>query len=81
MTNAASFGAGQPIDCGVTYAAPGSYGLTVSVGWTACWARGYAVAGGPPANCDYNFPGAAGLQDSTTGPVTVNAREIQSVNG
>lgn len=61
--------------------APGSYDLTVSVGWTACWARGVAVPGGPPPGCNTNFPGAAGLQDSTTGPVPVNVREIQSVNG
>lgn len=81
VTSAASFGAGQPIDCGVTYTAPGPYQLNVSVGWSACWAPGTAVPGGPPANCNPNFPGAAGLRDSTTGPVTVNVREIQSVNG
>jgi hypothetical protein len=81
VTSAGSFGAGQPIDCGVTYTAPGPYQLNVSVGWSACWAPGTAVPGGPPANCNPNFPGAAGLQDSTTGPVTVNVREIQSVNG
>ena len=81
VTHAASFGAGQPIDCGVTYTAPGPYQLNVSVGWSACWAPGTAVPGGPPADCNPNFPGATGLQDSTTGPVTVNVREIQSVNG
>jgi len=81
VTSAASFGAGQPIDCGVTYTAPGPYQLTVSVGWSACWAPGTAAPGGPPANCNPNFPGATGLQDSTVGPVTVNVREIQSVNG
>ncbi len=81
VTSAGSFGAGQPIDCGVTYTAPGPYQLNVSVGWSACWAPGTAAPGGPPANCNPNFPGAAGLQDSSTGPVTVNVREIQSVNG
>ena len=81
VTSAASFGAGQTIDCGVTYTAPGPYQLNVSVGWHACWAPGLAAPGGPPANCNSNFPGAAGLQSSTTGPVTVNVREIQSVNG
>jgi hypothetical protein len=81
VTKAGSFGAGQPIDCGVTYTAPGPYQLTVSVGWSACWAPGTAAPGGPPAGCDPNFPGATGLQDSTTGPVAVSVREIQSVNG
>lgn len=81
VTHAASFGAGQAIDCGVTYTAPGPFQLNVSVGWSACWAPGTAVPGGPPADCNPNFPGATGLQDSTTGPVTVNVREIQSVNG
>jgi hypothetical protein len=81
VTSAGSFGVGQPIDCGVTYTAPGSFQLNVSVGWSACWAPGTAAPGGPPADCNPNFPGAAGLQDSTTGPVTVNVREIQSVNG
>jgi hypothetical protein len=81
VTAAASFGAGQPIDCGVTYTAPGPYQLNVSVGWSACWAPGLAAPGGPPADCNPDFPGATGLQDSTAGPVTVNVREIQSVNG
>ena len=38
----AKVGVGQQIDCGVTYTAPGTYGLTVSVTWNACWARGLA---------------------------------------
>ena len=80
VRNAGSYGAGQPIDCGVTYTAPGSFGLTVSVGWTACWAPGTVAAGGPPADCNTNIPGAGGLQGSSVGPVTVNVREIQSVN-
>jgi hypothetical protein len=80
VQNAGSYGAGQPIDCGVTYTAPGSYGLTVSVGWTACWAPGTVAPGGPPADCNTNIPGAGGLQGSSVGPVTVNVREIQSVN-
>jgi hypothetical protein len=80
VRNAGSYGAGQPIDCGVTYTSPGSYGLSVSVGWTACWARGTVAPGGPPADCDPNIPGAGGLQGSALGPVTVNVREIQSVN-
>lgn len=81
VMHAGRYGAGQPIDCGVTYTTPGSYSLTVSINWSACWARGTAAPGGPPANCNRNIPGAAGLQDSTTGPTPVNVREIQSVNG
>jgi hypothetical protein len=29
-------GAGQQIDCGVTYTAPGTYGLTANITWDAC---------------------------------------------
>ena len=75
----AQVGAGQQIDCGVTYTAPGTYGLSVSVTWDACWARGLARAGGPPANCK-PVPGAGGLTPSTTPPHQVAVREIQSVN-
>lgn len=72
-------GAGQQIDCGVTYTAPGTYPLTASVTWSACWARGLATAGGPPANCK-PVPGAGGLTASTSAPHQVTVREIQSVN-
>lgn len=75
----AQVGAGQQIDCGVTYTAPGTYGLSVSVTWDACWARGLAVAGGPPAKCK-PVPSAGGLAPSTTPPHQVAVREIQSVN-
>jgi hypothetical protein len=72
-------GVGQQIDCGVTYTAPGSYGLSVSVTWNACWARGLATAGGPPAHCK-PVPGATGLAATTSPPDQVAVREIQSVN-
>jgi hypothetical protein len=75
----AQVGAGQQIDCGVTYTAPGTYGLSASVTWDACWARGLAKAGGPPANCK-PVPGAADLAASTSPPHQVAVREIQSVN-
>jgi hypothetical protein len=71
----------QTIDCGVTYRAPGTYNLTTTVGWTACWAR-TANTGAPPlAWCKgHPVPGAQALQGSTeTQPV--NVQEIQSVNG
>jgi hypothetical protein len=76
----AQVGPDQKIDCGVTYSAPGSYALTVSVTWNACWSRGPATAGGPPAGCK-PVPGAAALAPSVTAPVPVTVREIQSVNG
>jgi hypothetical protein len=72
-------GVGQQIDCGVTYTAPGTYGLTASVTWDACWARGLATADGPPAGCK-RVPGAGGLAASTSPPHQVTVREIQSVN-
>jgi hypothetical protein len=72
-------GVGQQIDCGVTYTAPGTYALSASVTWDACWARGLATAGGPPANCK-PVPGATGLAASTTPPHQVAVREIQSLN-
>lgn len=73
-------GVGQQIDCGVTYTAPGTYNLTANVTWDACWAEGQATPGGPPANCK-PVPGAGGLAASSTQPLQVNVRDIQSVNG
>jgi hypothetical protein len=75
----AAVGAGQQIDCGVTYTAPGTYNLTVNVTWDACWAIGTVTAGGPPPGCK-RVPGARGLDPSVTPPVQVKVREIQSVN-
>jgi hypothetical protein len=73
-------GAGQAIDCGVTYTAPGTYRLTANVTWNACWTTGLAAPGGPPAAGCKRVPGAADLAPSTTAPVQVNVRDIQSVN-
>ncbi len=75
----AKVGAGQKIDCGVNYSAPGTYNLTASVTWTACWAKGQATTAGPPANCQ-PVPGATALAASTSPPHQVTVREIQSVN-
>lgn len=73
-------GVGQQIDCGVTYTAPGTYNLSANVTWDACWAEGQATPGGAPANCK-PVPGAGGLAASSTQPLQVNVRDIQSVNG
>ena len=78
----AKVGVGQQIDCGVTFTAPGTYTLAVSVSWDACWSQGQANPVGPPADGCNPVPGAGGLQDSIMNPPpTVNVREIQSVNG
>jgi uncharacterized RmlC-like cupin family protein len=76
----AAVGPGGSIDCGVTYYAPGSYNLTVSVNWKACWIAGPPTAGGPPKQGCKPVPGAQALQPSNSGPVQVNVRDIQSVN-
>lgn len=76
----AQVGVGQQIDCGVTYTAPGTYNLSANVTWDACWAEGQATPGGPPAKCK-PVPGAGGLAASSTQPLQVNVRDIQSVNG
>jgi hypothetical protein len=75
----ATIGVNGSVDCGVTYAAPGSFGLSASIGWTACWAPtpGATQPPPPPANCD-PVPGASGLADSAVGPVAINVREIQT---
>jgi hypothetical protein len=83
-------GAGQSIDCGVTFTAPGTYTVQVSIGWDACWTAGTAdefQTAGPPAGKDaagnnlcQPVPGAQGLKPSIA-TVTVPVREIQSVNG
>jgi hypothetical protein len=76
----AEVGAGGKADCGVTYTAPGTYQLTVSIAWKACWAPGLVSQAGPPANCQ-PVPGAEDLAPTTSQPATVTVREIQSVNG
>jgi hypothetical protein len=76
----AEVGAGGSADCGVTYTAPGTYKLTVSIAWKACWAPGLVSQAGPPANCQA-VPGAEDLAPTTSAPATVTVRELQSVNG
>lgn len=73
-------GVNQPVDCGVTYSAPGTFNLTASVTWNACWAPGVPTTPGPPAAGCQPVPGAQNLQPSTSRPVAVHVREIQSVN-
>jgi hypothetical protein len=73
--------ANQSIDCGVTYRAPGTFNLQVSVGWTACWAATADPAPPSYAECQGTpIPGAGNLNPrNATRQVAVN--EIQSVNG
>lgn len=80
-------GVGQSIDCGATFSAPGTYTLTVRFSWGACWTQGLATTPGPPAGKDaagndlcQPVPGAGGLKDSKSN-ITIQVREIQSVNG
>ena len=75
----AQTGAGQAIDCGVTYTAPGTYDLTVSISWTACWAPGTYTGNGLPARCKA-VPGAQNLAPTTSAPTPVVVRDIKSVN-
>ena len=75
----AKVGVGQKIDCGATYTAPGTYNLTASITWNACWRPGLPKTDGPPAGCK-PVPGAGGLIPSTTQPLQVQVRDIQSVN-
>jgi hypothetical protein len=69
----------EPIDCGVTYRQPGSFNLTVSVGWTACWAP--TADSAPPAYSacmSTPVPGADNLTARVANP-GINVREIQAV--
>jgi hypothetical protein len=76
----ATIGAGGSVDCGVTYNDPGSFNLTVSVTWKACWVPGPPTPGGPPANCRA-VKGAQGLQASASNPVALTVRSIVANNG
>jgi hypothetical protein len=76
----AQAGAGQAIDCGVTYTAPGTYDLTASISWKACWAPGLYTGNGLPAVCKA-VPGAQDLAPTTSAPAQITVREIQSDNG
>ena len=73
----ASTGANGTADCGVTFRQPGTWNITATLTWQACWAVGI-VNGPPPANCN-PVPGA------DLNPVNwarnVNVREIQAANG
>ena len=71
---------GDTVDCGVTYLNPGSYQLTVSVNWNACWVAAPPTTAGPPADCG-PVSGSQGLQASASGPVTMTVRSIVANNG
>jgi hypothetical protein len=73
----ASTGANGTADCGVTFRQPGTWNITATLTWHACWAPG-VMDGPPPANCT-PVPGA------DLNPVNwarnVNVHEIQAANG
>ena len=70
-------GANGTADCGVTFRQPGTWNITATLTWQACWAVGIHN-GPPPAACN-PVPGA------NLNPVNwarnVNVREIQAANG
>src|SRR6266566_2006948 len=49
----ASTGANGTADCGVTFRQPGTWNITATLTWHACWVVG-VVNGPPPANCARN---------------------------
>jgi hypothetical protein len=73
----ASTGANGTADCGVTFRQPGTWNITATLTWHACWAPG-VVDSPPPANCT-PVPGAN--LNPANWASNVNVREIQAANG
>jgi hypothetical protein len=73
----ASTGANGTADCGVTFRQPGTWNITATLTWQACWAVGIDN-GPPPANCN-PVPGAN--LNPANWARNVNVREIQAANG
>jgi hypothetical protein len=70
-------GANGTADCGVTFRQPGTWNITATLTWQACWAVG-VDNGPPPANCN-PVPGAN--LNPANWARNVNVREIQAANG
>ena len=70
-------GANGTADCGVTFRQPGTWNITATLTWQACWAVG-VDNGPPPADCN-PVPGAA--LNPVNWARNVNVREIQASNG
>ena len=70
-------GANGTADCGVTFRQPGTWNITATLTWQACWAVGIDN-GPPPANCN-PVPGAN--LNPANWARNVNVREIQAANG
>jgi hypothetical protein len=70
-------GANGTADCGVTFRQPGTWNITATLTWQACWAVGIDD-GPPPADCN-PVPGAA--LNPVNWARNVNVREIQASNG
>ena len=73
----ASTGANGTADCGVTFRQPGTWNITATLTWQACWAVG-VHDGPPPADCNA-VPGAN--LNPANWARNVNVREIQAANG
>ena len=70
-------GANGTADCGVTFRQPGTWNITATLTWRACWAVG-VQDGPPPAGCN-PVPGAA--LNAVNWARNVNIHEIQAANG
>jgi hypothetical protein len=70
-------GANGFADCGVTFRQPGTWNITATLTWRACWAVG-VQDGPPPAGCN-PVPGAA--LNAVNWARNVNIHEIQAANG
>jgi hypothetical protein len=70
-------GANGTADCGVTFRQPGTWNITATLTWQACWAVGIDN-GPPPADCN-PVPGAN--LNPANWARNVNVREIQAANG
>ena len=70
-------GANGTADCGVTFRQPGTWNITATMTWQACWAVG-VDDGPPPAGCN---PVAGANLNPVNWARDVNVHEIQAANG
>ena len=70
-------GANGTADCGVTFRQPGTWNITATLTWRACWVAA-VVDGPPPAACNH-VPGAN--LNPANWARNVNVHEIPAANG